>query len=111
MTMFLASLAGIPPLAGWFAKFTMFRAAIEAGGWAGASLAIIAGVMSVVAAFYYLNVVRTMWFRPAPAAAEPVKVPAALATSMALCAGVVIVVGVYPQLIAHIGDLASKVTG
>ncbi len=111
MTMFLASLAGIPPLAGWFAKFTMFRAAIEAGRWSGVSLAVIAGVNSVIAAFYYLNVVRTMWFRPAPEAAEPIKVPAALATSMALCAGMVLVVGVYPQLFAHIGDLASRATG
>ncbi len=111
MTMFLASLAGIPPLAGWFAKFTMFRASIEAGGWAGTSLAIVAGVASVIAAYYYLNVVRTMWFKATPEGAEPVKVPAALATSMALCAGVVLVVGVYPQIFAHIGDLASRVTG
>jgi NADH-quinone oxidoreductase subunit N len=110
MTMFLASLAGIPPLAGWFAKFTMFRAAIESAGWAGTLLAIIAGVNSVIAAFYYLNIVRTMWFRPSVTDAGPVKVPAALATSMALCAALVIVVGVYPQIFAHIGDLASRVT-
>ena len=111
MTMFLASLAGIPPLAGWFAKFTMFRASIEAGGWAGTSLAIVAGVASVIAAYYYLNIVRTMWFKPALEGAEPVKVPPALAMSMTLCAGVVLVVGVYPQIFAHIGDLASRVTG
>jgi len=76
--MFLASLAGIPPLAGWFAKFRDVsgpRSRPVAGP--GVSLAIIAGVMSVVAAFYYLNVVRTMWFKPAPSdPRKPVKVPA-----------------------------------
>ena len=48
MTFFLASLAGIPPLAGWFAKFVMFRSIIEAGtGW-GIALAVIAAVNSVI---------------------------------------------------------------
>ena len=53
MTLFMASLAGIPPLAGWFAKFVMFRSIIDAGtGWA-IALAVIAAVNSVIAFFYY----------------------------------------------------------
>src|SRR5690242_318832 len=61
---FMASLAGVPPLAGWFAKFVMFRSAIQAGGGWGVSIAIIAAVNSVIAFFYYSNVIREMWFRP-----------------------------------------------
>ena len=57
MTLFMASLAGIPPLAGWFAKFVMFRSIIDAGtGW-GVTLAVIAAVNSVIAFFYYFGVV------------------------------------------------------
>src|SRR5207344_675498 len=49
MTLFMASLAGIPPLAGWFAKFVMFRSIIDAGtGW-GVALGVIAAVNSVIA--------------------------------------------------------------
>ncbi len=107
MSLFLASLAGIPPVAGWFAKFTMFRAAIDAGGGWGVTLAVIAGVNSVIAAFYYLNVVRMMWFRPAPEGAEPVRMPAALSTSIAFCVTGVVAVGVYPQLFGKIADLVT----
>ncbi len=108
LSMFLASLTGIPPLAGWFAKFVMFRSAIDAGGWAGTSLAIVAGVNSVIAAYYYLNVVRTMWFKAPATEAGPVQVPSALGFSIALCTVLVLAIGVYPQLVGHIGDLAAK---
>jgi len=107
MSLFLASLAGIPPVAGWFAKFTMFRAAIDAGtGW-GVTLAVIAGVNSVIAAFYYLAVVRNMWFRQPADAAERVTMPAALSTSIALCTAGVVAVGVYPQIFGKIAELVT----
>ena len=81
MTIFLASLAGIPPLAGWYAKFVMFRAIIEAGSyshWA-IVLAIVAAVNSVIAFFYYSGVIRQMWFRePVDGDHRPVAVPPAL---------------------------------
>jgi NADH-quinone oxidoreductase subunit N len=108
MSMFLASLTGIPPLAGWFAKFVMFRSAVDAGTWAGITLAVVAGVNSVIAAYYYLNVVRTMWFEAPAEAAKPVQVPAALGASIAICTALTLVVGIYPQLFAHLGDLAAK---
>jgi NADH-quinone oxidoreductase subunit N len=107
MSMFLASLAGIPPLAGWFAKFTMFRSAVEAGGGWGYSLAIIAGANSVIAAYYYLNVVRGMWFRPAPEGAEAVRMPAPLVAAITICTTGVVAVGVYPQLFGRIAELVT----
>lgn len=59
MTAILFSLAGIPPLGGFFAKWFSFSAAVKAGL---TPLAIVAVLTSVVSAFYYLRVIRIMWF-------------------------------------------------
>lgn len=59
LTILLFSLAGIPPLAGFFAKYFVFLAAIEAELYA---LAIIGVLASVVGAFYYLRIIKIMWF-------------------------------------------------
>ena len=63
-TVLMFSLAGIPIFAGFFAKFFVFMAAVEAGLF---YLAVIGAVMSVISAFYYLAIVRTIWMSdPAP---------------------------------------------
>jgi len=59
LAMLLFSLAGIPPLAGFFAKFYVFLAAIKAGLY---TLAVIGVLTSVVGAFYYLAIVKVMYF-------------------------------------------------
>ncbi len=112
MTMFLFSLAGVPPLAGWFAKFVMFRALLDAGGSWAVALAVIAAVNSVIAFFYYGAVTRRMWFdAPAEGATAP-RIPPALNLSIGLCAIAVVVVGIYPQVFAHLGDVAARsITG
>jgi NADH-quinone oxidoreductase subunit N len=62
--MLMFSLAGVPPVAGFFAKFYVFLAAIKAGLY---TLAVIGVVTSVVGAYYYLSIVKTMYFdEPAP---------------------------------------------
>jgi NADH-quinone oxidoreductase subunit N len=62
LAMLLFSLAGAPPLAGFFAKFYVFAAAVNAGLY---TLAVIGVLSSVVAAFYYLRIVKLMFFDPA----------------------------------------------
>ncbi len=57
--MLLFSLAGIPPLAGFFAKFYVFLAAIQSGLYV---LAVIGVLASVVGAYYYLRIVKLMYF-------------------------------------------------
>ncbi|MGO4353866.1 NADH-quinone oxidoreductase subunit NuoN [Rhizobium sp. RAF36] len=59
LTILMFSLAGIPPMAGFFAKYFVFVAAIEAKLYA---LAIIGVLASVVGAYYYLRVIKLMWF-------------------------------------------------
>jgi proton-translocating NADH-quinone oxidoreductase chain N len=63
LTLFMLSLAGIPPTAGFWGKFYLFSAVVDAGQtW----LAIVAVVMSAVSAFYYLRVVWYLYFEQAP---------------------------------------------
>jgi NADH-quinone oxidoreductase subunit N len=112
MTIFVFSLAGIPPLGGWFAKLTIFQAALDAGTSTAVILAVIAGVNSVIALFYYASVAREMWMRPVPDEdRSPIQVPAPLAAALGLTAVMVVAVGVYPQAIARLGDLAHLTAG
>jgi len=65
MAIFMLSLAGIPPLLGFFAKLEVFNAAVEAGLY---PLAVAGFVASVIGAYYYLRVIKVMYFDdPAPA--------------------------------------------
>jgi NADH-quinone oxidoreductase subunit N len=68
LAMLMFSLAGIPPLAGFFAKYFVFLAAIQAGL---VALAVIGVVLSVVSAFYYLRIVKLMFFDEAVEPFEP----------------------------------------
>jgi NADH-quinone oxidoreductase subunit N len=68
LAMLLFSLAGIPPLAGFFAKFYVFLAAIKAGYY---WLAVVGVVTSVVGAFYYLAIIKTIYFDEPAATFEP----------------------------------------
>ena len=107
MTVFLASLAGIPPLAGWFAKFVMFSSALQVGSAWAVTLAVIAAVNSVIAFFYYANVIRAMWFLDsATEERASIGVPPALVGALAITTVVTVVVGIYPQLFARVGELA-----
>ncbi|NBT27572.1 MAG: hypothetical protein EBT09_13720, partial [Actinobacteria bacterium] len=65
-TVFLASLAGIPPLGGWIAKFGAFQALLTSGSGWGYGLAVIGAVNSVIAFGYYGVVMREIWMKPAP---------------------------------------------
>lgn len=97
MALFLISLAGIPPLGGFIAKFYVFSAAIEEGF---ITLAIAAAFNSAVAAFYYFKIVRMMYLtepiEEGPVAASPLFV----AVLTFLLAGI-FVTGIYPQPFIH----------
>jgi NADH-quinone oxidoreductase subunit N len=81
MTLLMFSLAGIPPLAGFFAKYFVFVAAIEADLFA---LAIIGVLSSVVGAYYYIRIIKMIWFDEAANAEKYVP----MATELKLVLGV-----------------------
>jgi NADH-quinone oxidoreductase subunit N len=85
----LLSLVGIPPLAGFVGKLTLFTAAIEGGyGW----LAVLAVANTVVSLFYYLRVVGPMYFDDAATADEPAPLLGPWATAATVAAGLATVV-------------------
>jgi len=89
---FLLSLTGIPPLAGFIGKFDLFRAAIDAQAW---WLAVIMGVNSVVAAFYYFRVVKAMYLQDAE---QSELIASAAPLRLVMAAGIVgtFVIGIWP---------------
>jgi len=110
MSVFLFSLAGIPPLGGWLAKFVVFRSLLQPDLTAsGVTLAVVVGVNSVIALYYYANVAKEMWMNPVPDGdTTVVRVPPPLLAALGLTTAVVIAVGIYPQAFAHFGDLAAS---
>ncbi|MEY2975731.1 MAG: NADH-quinone oxidoreductase subunit [Actinomycetota bacterium] len=106
MTIFLASLAGIPPLGIWIAKLQAFRALIDAGSTAAYVLAIIAAVNTVVAAGYYMRVLRQIWMAPVPDGdTTPIVAPQSIWLALGITAGGTVVLGILPGLVLRFADL------
>ncbi len=89
---FLVSLAGVPPVAGFWAKFFVFLATIQSEVY---WLALVMAVNAVISAWYYLAVVKRMFFDPAETE-EPVEVPLLLKTTMGVAA--LVLVGLLPGM-------------
>ncbi|MBN1607720.1 MAG: NADH-quinone oxidoreductase subunit N [Polyangiaceae bacterium] len=105
-SLFLLSLAGIPPTAGFFAKLYVFRAAIEAEMYV---LAVVGLVNSVVAAYYYVKVLVAMYMRePAPGAAtaEPMRSGMVVA-ALLVAAALVLLIGIFPGSWLEMAALAK----
>jgi NADH-quinone oxidoreductase subunit N len=110
MSMFLFSLAGIPPLAGWLAKFAAFRAVVEGDTWWAYALATVMALNSVIALAYYANVARTMWMEDAPDGdTTPVRVPVSLRAALAITMAGTLVLGLVPWA-TKLGDMAEFTT-
>ena len=107
MTVFLVSLAGIPPTAGFWAKFAIAKAAITRGG-IGVWLAVILFVNSVISLGYYLGIAREMILTQGEVERRPV-VPRLVTAAAVLAALAVFVVFIYPDLFARIPPGATLV--
>jgi NADH-quinone oxidoreductase subunit N len=103
LAMLLFSLAGIPPLAGFFAKFYVFLAAIEAGLF---GLAVIAVITSVVGAYYYLAIVKLMYFDEPAKPFEPM--PHELRAVLAVTGLFNLLFFIYPGPLVDAANAAAK---
>ena len=103
LTLCLISLVGMPPAAGFMAKFYIFRGAVQSGLlW----LVIVAVINSVISAYYYLRVVKVMWFNPA-ASEDKVKSSAALTVSLAIACLGVLAFGIVPNILIEVAKIAG----
>jgi len=93
----LLSLAGIPGTGGFLGKLAVFGSAIQFNTPQTLALAIVGIVTSAIAAFYYLNVVRWMFFEPADEGASDIIVPVGQKVGLVLAGVAILVVGIYPQ--------------
>jgi len=112
-TVFLASLAGIPPFGGWIAKFVAFQALLEAGtGW-GYALALVGAVNSVIAFGYYGVVLREIWMKPVPEGVPArADTPGSLSLALAITGAATVVLGVLPSIGLNLADVARfTITG
>jgi NADH-quinone oxidoreductase subunit N len=103
MTVFLFALAGIPPLGGWWAKFRIMGAVIEANTVSGVVLGVFVAVNSVIALYYYARIGAKMWADEAPDGdLTPVRIPASLKSALVLTVVATIVFGVLPGLVGDV---------
>ena len=87
MAIFMFSMSGVPPFAGFFAKFTVFKAAVGQGYYI---LAVIGVITSVIAAYYYLRIIKLMFF---DSAADPYDKGVAFARRAVIMIAAIVIVG------------------
>ncbi len=105
MAVFMLSLVGIPPLAGFTGKYYLFSAAIQQGWiW----LVVVAVLTSVVSLYYYVGVVRQMYFQTS-AVERPIGMSAPLKFALIICVIGVLIFGVYPNIFIEFANQAALV--
>ena len=107
MLVFMLSLGGIPPTAGFMGKLWVFGAAIDAGYvW----LAVIGVANSALSLYYYIRVVVFMW-SPSPGDATPLRVSPALGAVLVAAVAGTIVLGIYPRLLFDLAQASASTLG
>ena len=94
LSIFMLSLIGIPPTAGFFAKYYVFNAALQANL---VGLAVIGLINSAVAAYYYLRLIVVMYMRESKTEAPVLPVPTSLGVAVVLSAVATLYLGIWPQ--------------
>ncbi|MEM9034181.1 MAG: NADH-quinone oxidoreductase subunit N [Actinomycetota bacterium] len=105
-TVLLLAQAGVPFTSGFIAKFLAIRSAAEAESWA---LAIVAMVMAVVATYFYLRIIVSMWLTDAEESDPEVRVPVPVAVALAGCVAFTLVAGIVPQFLIEFARDATPV--
>src|ERR1019366_7886949 len=110
LTLAMASLAGIPPLAGFFGKFLLLKAVIEQApmhpGYYCLAFTALAGV--VISLWYYFGVVRAIYWAEDPADLSPIQVSKPIRVSMYGCIAGMLYLGMFPSSLLDLADQAVK---
>jgi NADH-quinone oxidoreductase subunit N len=107
MLLFMLSLGGIPPTAGFMGKFWLFGAAIEAGYvW----LAVIGVLNSAVSLYYYIRIVVFMYVKPPAPGSQPVMSPS-LSLALAVAVVATLVLGIYPRVLFDLAESSARTLG
>jgi NADH-quinone oxidoreductase subunit N len=107
MLLFMLSLGGIPPTAGFMGKFWLFSAAIEAGYvW----LAVIGVLNSAISLYYYIRIVVFMYLKRETIGSEPTTSPS-LAIALGVAVAATIVLGIYPRLLFEVAEASARTLG
>jgi NADH-quinone oxidoreductase subunit N len=108
MTLAMVSLAGVPPLAGFFGKFLLLKAVIEAGPayyW----LIAVAIVGVVISIWYYFGVIRAIYWSPNPADLSPLPVTNPMKLALGACIAGMLYLGIFPDAALRMAGEAVKV--
>ena len=107
MLLFMLSLGGIPPTAGFMGKFWLFSAAIDAHYY---WLAVIAVLNSAVSIYYYIRIVVFMYLKKETIGSAPTSSPS-LTIALAVAVAATIVLGVYPRLLFELAEASAATLG
>jgi NADH-quinone oxidoreductase subunit N len=107
LTILVLSLAGVPPLSGFWAKFFVFMAGYQAG----ALLPVAVGIaMTIVSLYYYLRFLKAMWINPANST-ESIVTPRSMNATLIVSTVLVLLLGLFPNLLWNILSQATLVAG
>ncbi len=107
LSLLVLSLAGIPPLSGFWAKFFVFMAGYQAGA---LPLVIVAVIMTIVSLYYYLRILKAIWIERPPST-EPLRTPRAMGVALAVATALVVLLGILPNLALGVFEQAAAVAG
>ncbi len=113
LTIAMVSLAGIPPLAGFFGKFLLLKAVIEQGpahpGYYCLAFTTLIGV--VISLYYYFGVIRAIYWSKDPADLSPIELSAPAKVSIWACIAGIFWIGLFPNTVLNITNLAAQALG
>ena len=107
MAIFLISMAGIPPLAGFIGKFKVFAAAIEEGSSPSIALAIVGILTSVVSLFFYCKVLRVMYLIKEEGAGGALRVSLPMRAAVVTTAVFSVLICLYPAPFLRLAEIST----
>jgi len=105
LLIFLLSLAGVPPLAGFVGKWYLFTAGVQGGLW---WLVLLGAVASTVSLYYYLIIAKRMYIHDPVQGAPSISVSRALAVSIGVCVAFTAIIGLYPAPWIELAQLIGR---